>query len=307
MNYEKKIKTLKSCAALVSVLTSIILCIIKAVAVYFTSSLSILSSTIDSLTDVLSSMVTFIAIKYSNKPLNSMHRYGYGKAESVSALLQAIFIASSGAFIFYDGIKRFITPVVIKQTNIGIIIMFISLLFTCTLIILQNYVIRQTNSEAIKADRAHYFVDLLTNISILISLSIVHYYNLYWLDILIAVIIAVYLIFNALKIAYDALSEITDKEVDNDVKIKIINIINNEPVVKGFHDFRTRVSGIRMFIEVHLEFDGELSLLKIHSVSEHIENQIISLFPTAQILIHQDPYGIKENRLDHEISGKCDI
>lgn len=301
------LNNLKSLAATASISVSVTLCLIKAVAAVTTGSLSILSSMIDSLTDILSSSISFIAVKFSNKPLTENHRYGYGKAESVSALMQAAFIAGSGGFILYDGIGRFIKPTPITQTTIGLWVMGISTLLTIFLITFQAWVVKKTKSSAIQADSAHYTVDLLTNGAIVLSLIIVHYLDWQWFDSFTAIMISLYLLWNAAHIALGALEEITDHEVDNDIKKTIIQIVQEEKAIKGYHDFRTRVSGLIMFIEIHLEMDGNLSLAQAHDISDSIEAKIIKVFPFAQIIIHQDPYGLHEKRLDHEIQGLCNL
>lgn len=294
---------LKKWAAAASVGTSLILSIIKAGAAVFTGSLSVLSSMIDSLSDVISSLVTMVAVRFSDKPLTDKHRYGYGKIECVSALVQAAFIAGSAAFILYDGISRFIKPVKMQQTAVGVVIMLISLIFTFALIAFQKYVIKKTASKAIAADSAHYVVDILSNFSVIISLIVVHYFHIEWFDILIAVLIAVYLLINAYQITVEALAEITDAEVDETIKQQIINIASATKGVKGCHDFRSRAAGSRIFVEMHIELDGNLTLYEAHALTDEVEKQIAEVYPQAQIIIHQDPYGIKENRLDHQING----
>lgn len=293
---------LKNLAAVLSISIAALLSLVKAAAVFYTGSLSILSSMIDSLADVLSSLITYVAICISDRPISERHRYGYGKAEAVSALMQAAFIAGSAGFILYDGVMRFIHPVVVEQTTLGISIMLFSLVLTLGLIIFQRYVVKHTNSKAIEADSAHYTVDVLSNFSVILSLLMVRYFHWQWFDVLTAVLIAIYLAFNAVHLAYDALNEITDAEVDEAIKQDIINIITSVDDVKGFHDLRTRVSGARMFIEIHLELDGQLSLFKTHTIADMVEEKIMASYPQAQIIIHQDPYGIKENRLDNQIS-----
>lgn len=293
---------LKNLAAVLSISIAALLSLVKAAAVFYTGSLSILSSMIDSLADVLSSLITYVAICISDRPISERHRYGYGKAEAVSALMQAAFIAGSAGFILYDGVMRFIHPVVVEQTTLGISIMLFSLVLTLGLIIFQRYVIKHTNSKAIEADSAHYTVDVLSNFSVILSLLMVRYFHWQWFDVLTAVLIAIYLAFNAVHLAYDALNEITDAEVDEAIKQDIINIITSVDGVKGFHDLRTRVSGARMFIEIHLELDGQLSLFKTHTIADMVEEKIMASYPQAQIIIHQDPYGIKENRLDNQIN-----
>lgn len=297
--------TLKKMAAAASVLTALLLCLIKAAAVIYTGSLSVLSSMIDSLADVLSSIITFIAVRFSDRPLNEHHRYGYGKIEAVSALVQAAFIIGSAGFILYDGVNRFIKPVEVRQTTIGLVVMAASLILTFALIAFQKFVVIKTNSKAIEADSAHYSVDVLSNLSVILSLFVVRYLHWQWFDIVTAVVIAIYLIINAVKLIYDALSEITDAEVDDNIKNNIINIVCAVEGVKGYHDFRSRVSGARMFIEIHLELDGNLSLYASHAIADEAEEKIIAAYPQAQVIIHQDPYGLHENRLDHQINGRC--
>ena len=73
------------------------------------------------------------------------------------------------------------------------------------------------------------------------------------------------------------------------------------------HDFRSRNLGDVYYFELHLEIDGNLTLYQAHDLAETVEKDILRLYPNSQIIIHEDPYGIKENRLDHEIDGVCKI
>lgn len=298
---------LKKIAAVASISTALTLTLIKTYAAFVTGSLSVLSSLIDSLSDILASAVTYVAIHYSDKPLNEQHRYGYGKAEAVSALIQAAFIAGSACFILYDGFYRFFNPVIIEETMFGIVIMTLCWVITLALILFQKYIIRRVRSQAINADSGHYTVDLLSNGAVILSLFTVKYFNFIWFDAITAILIAVYLLYNAGVIAREALEEITDKEIDEKTRKKIIAEIMNIEGVKGCHDFRSRISGSIYFIELHLEFDGNLTLFASHELSDIAEARIIALLPKAQVIIHQDPYGIKENRLDHRINGTCNL
>ncbi|MBR1825488.1 MAG: cation diffusion facilitator family transporter [Alphaproteobacteria bacterium] len=298
---------LKNIAACASVCTAIALTLIKAGAAYVTGSLSVLSSMADSLADVISSLVTLIAVTYADKPLTCDHRYGYGKAEAVSALVQAAFISGSACFILYDAAYRLHSPVLLTNTAVGIWVMLISLVLTSVLIVFQKYIIKRINSQAIEADNKHYIIDLAANLTVLLSLLSVKYWHWAWIDMAAAVAIAVYLMITAWKIAHRALEEITDKEIDAPTKAAVLKAVGEVEGVKGYHDFRSRLSGNRLFIEIHLEFDGALSLYETHRLSDAAEDKIIALYPHAQILIHQDPYGIEEKRLDNDIAGPCEL
>ena len=298
----EKINKLKKLAVTASISVACFLCIIKTVASLYTGSLAVLSSLIDSLSDVFASSVSYIAVRFSTKPANCHHRYGYGRAESLSALIQAAFVAGSGLFVLYDGFNRMINPTELHQTTFGLIVMVISLIITLVLISFQKYVAKQTGSIAVSSDSAHYTVDVLTNSSIIVSLIIVKIFNITWFDILTAALISIYLIYNAYEIAAEATASLTDKELDQEIKDKVIEIVETSKGIKGYHDLRSRDLGGSFLFEIHLEFDGNLNLFKVHELTENVENKIQKQYPNSQIIIHQDPFGIKEARLDDIIN-----
>lgn len=298
---------LKVWAAESGIVLAVILGILKGFTALYTGSLSILSSMIDSLADAFSSFVSLIAVRFSALPLSNKHRYGYGKAESLSAFLQAAFIIGSGIFVLYDGIRRFIKPEDIKETALGLAVMTFSIFATLIVIIFQKYVARKTKSLALEAESQHYVVDILTNSAIILSLFCLKIFNWQWIDILTAIAISIYLIWNAVLLALKALDEITDREADDETKNIIKQVLDETKGVLGYHDLRSRVSGARTFVELHLELDGNAPLFETHRISDMVEEKIAEKLPHVQIIIHQDPHGLKENRLDDELNGRCKL
>ncbi len=292
---------LKHLASLFSVVLSGGLTLLKIFAAVYTGSLAILSSMIDSLADIFASSVTFVAVKYSSRRATDKHRYGFGKAEAVSALVQSAFVAGSGIFVLYDGIKRLFLQEEVKSPEVGIVIMAVSLCATLVLIAFQKYVAKKTGSLAIAADSAHYTMDVVTNLAIIATLVVVKFFGAYWFDTLMALFVASYLLFNAYKLACNALSVLTDAELGMDVRKKICQIVMSSPFAKGIHDLRTRDLGGTYMFEFHLELDGDLPLSAAHELTEMVEDNLYEAFPNAQIIIHQDPAGIKEDRLDHRL------
>lgn len=298
---------LKKSAALAGIMVALLLLSIKLFAFFKTDSLAIFSSFIDSLTDILASLISFTAISFSTKPANQNHRYGYGKSEALSALLQAIFVAASGFFVIFDGIKRLIHPVELLQTDLGIAIMVFSIFMTALLVLYQAYVAKKTKSLAIKADMAHYTVDFLTNSAVIISLLLVHFFGFAYFDIIAAFFISFYLLYNAYQLARESIEQITDKELSDEIRESIKNIVKNSKGVHGMHDFRTRCLGDIYYFEFHIELNGQLSLNKAHELTEAVERKILEIYPNSQILIHQDPLGVREDRFDHLLDGSCKI
>lgn len=301
-----KANRLKRNAALGSITLSVILALLKTVGVFYTGSLAVLSSLIDSLADLFASSITFLAVRYSSQPADCSHRYGHGKAEALSALLQSAFIAGSGLFVMVDGINRLFTPQPIVQAGVGMAIMLISLVLTLVLITYQRYVARQTRSQAIAADSAHYTVDIITNLSIILTLAVIKLWDLSWFDIVTASVISAYLIINAYKLAYNAVSMLLDKELSEDIRSDIRKIVMSCAHIKGMHDLRTHDLGSNYMFELHLELDGNLSLNTAHKYCDEVEAQLRLKYPQAQIIIHEDPVGLTEDRLDDHL-GHCNL
>lgn len=299
---KKTAEKLKKKASIASISLALGLSLLKLAAAVFSGSLAVLSSMIDSLSDVLGSFITYVAVKYSARPASYAHRYGYGKSEAVSALVQALFIAGSGLYVLCDAIIRFIEPQEIDSTPFAWAVMGFSLLSTLILIAYQKHIAALTHSQAILADSAHYVVDILTNSSILVSLLCVKFFNFIWFDTITAFFIAVYLVFNAYQLAKEALYTLLDHELDETIRNNVLQIIQRYPFVHGVHDLRTRSLGNDYMFELHLELDGRLSLFESHQLSDQVEAAIIKEYPHAQVIIHQDPFGIDEEHLDEKLS-----
>lgn len=292
---------LKKIATVASVSLAISLSVLKTFGALYTGSLAVLSSMIDSLADIFASSITLIAVRFSSKPASYNHRYGYGKAEALSALIQAAFVAGSGIFVMYDGFSRMLNPRPLTSTDLGIVIMVISLVSTLGLIAFQKYVCKKTKSQAISADSAHYTVDVMSNASIILTLIVVKIFNISWFDTLTAFVISSYLLYNAYHLADSAVSLLMDKELDEKIRQEIRAIVLRQPFARGIHDLRTRDLGGAYMFEFHLELDGDLCLYDAHDLTDMVEDEILEIYPDAQIIIHQDPAGIKEERLDHKI------
>lgn len=292
---------LKQAATCASVALSVSLMLLKLFASLYTGSLAVLSSLVDSVSDIFASVITFVAVRFASQPASREHRYGYGKAEALSALVQSAFVAGSGVFVIYEGIYRVFHPHPLADAGLGIAVMVISLLATLALIGFQRYVVKKTRSMAVSADSVHYMVDVATNGSIIVSLIAVKLFGIDWFDTAAAVFISFYLLLNAYKIAKGAVSLLLDKELPPEIRETVIKIVANSSFCRGLHDLRSRdLGGVYMF-EFHLELDGNLSLYEAHKLGDIVEFEIKRLYPGAQVIIHQDPAGLEEERLDNRL------
>lgn len=298
-----KIDKLKKIAASGSIILALALCLLKGAGAAFTGSLAVLSSMIDSLSDILASLITYFAVKFSGRPASCDYRYGYGKVEALSAVVQAMFIAMSGAFVLYDALRRLAFAEVLQQTDIGLAVMIISLVLTLILVVFQRYVARVTKSKAIMADSMHYSVDILTNSAIIISLLVIHIWHINWIDAVMAIMVAVYLLYCAFDLAKDSVPLLLDKELSNEIRQNVLSIIRSHALHPEVHDLRTHDLGGAYLFEFHLELDGKLDLTTAHQYSAEVEEMLQKVYPDAQVIIHQEPKGIEDERLDNRLSN----
>ncbi|WP_422365822.1 cation diffusion facilitator family transporter [Pelagibius sp.] len=285
-------------ATTASVVTATVLIVVKLVAFLLTDSVSILSTLVDSLLDVAASIVNLIAVRHALVPADREHRFGHGKAEPLAALGQAAFITGSAVFLMIEASQRFVSPRPLTNGDIGIAVMVFSILATLGLVTLQRYVIRRTGSLAIKADSLHYVGDILVNAAVIVALVITAQLGWRYADPVFGLAIAVYILYNAWQISAGAMDMLMDRELPEQDRRRIIDLALAHPSVKGLHDLRTRASGPQIFIQGHIEMDGAFSLLKAHDIADEVEAELRQAFPGAEIILHQDPFGIEEERSD---------
>ena len=170
--------------------------------------------------------------------------------------------------------------------------MSFSIVVTLILLAIQRYVIRITGSVAIRADALHYATDLLTGASVIAALLLAQYMGLTSVDSWFAIGIAVYILYSAWQIGYEATQSLIDRELPDSEREKIKAMALAHEGVYGIHELRTRQSGQIKFIQLHLEMNQSLSLQQTHQVADEVETLIRREFPNADVIIHQDPVKV---------------
>lgn len=279
-----------------SLAVAVTLIIAKSVAWWISGSVSLLAGLTDSLLDGAASFLNLLAVHYSLRPADDDHRYGHGKAEALSGMAQALFIAVSGVLIAFQAVERIQNPQPLGAPLVGMLVMIFSIVLTLALLRLQHKVVRATGSAAIRADSLHYRSDLLLNASILLALTLA-WYGWQQLDAYFGLAIAVYILWSAVHIARETVSVLMDQELPSDVSAQMLELARGVPGVLGAHDLRTRISGTHWFVQLHLELPGSLTLSVAHGLCDQVADAIHQRYPKAEVLVHADPQEVvKQNR-----------
>jgi ferrous-iron efflux pump FieF len=287
---------LRRLATYASVGVAALLISVKFAAWLETGSVAMLSSLVDSLLDAAASMVNLVAVRHAMSPADREHRFGHGKAEPLAVLGQSAFIIGSAMLLFAEAVRRLIWPIPVDNPPAGIAVMIFSIVVTIGLVLYQRHVVRRTGSLAISADELHYRSDIVLNVGVIAALVLSSSLEFPILDPLIGAAIGVWIVYSAVRLARLSLFQLMDHELPDDEREKIREIAQSHPDVVAAHDLRTRVAGPTSFIQIHIEMNGSLSLVRAHEISDEVEARLRAAYPHAEVIIHQDPEGIEEPR-----------
>lgn len=276
-------------AALVSTLVAAGLMIVKVFGWWETGSVAVLTSLVDSALDAAMSILILLAVRHSAKPADREHRYGHGKVEAVAALAQSAFLVITAVLILGECISRIANPQPVVQATLGMALIGGTMAVNLALVGFQTWVIRQTGSIAIQADRAHYSGDLLIGAAVIASLFLAGSYGLAWADPVIAAGISIMLLNTAYGIGHKALDLLMDLELPDGDRERVRQIAAAHPQVRGVRDLRTRSAGTDVFVQMILLVDGNLTVNAAHEIVDEVEHGICAAFPSAEVLIHEEP------------------
>ena len=283
-------------APLVATAISLLLAIIKLTVGIMSGSVALLASAVDSIMDMFVSVFNFLAIRLSDRSPDEQFPFGYGKVEALAATLEGLVVMGSGFFIFYESVQKFIHKETVTHIPLSVAVMLVSITVVGGLVAFLAYVVKKTNNMVIKADLLHYKTDLYSNSAVLLSLAIIYFTDWYWIDILFGAAIGIYIIKEAYELVSEGVHVLLDVSLPKEEVDKIIQIVTENPDVKGFHFLKTRYAGKFKFVELHVVLTPDVILLQAHRVADEIEDQIKQIDPDSRwhVMIHLDPYDDSE-------------
>lgn len=279
--------------AIAAVAIASLLVVMKTIAYIVTDSIAMMASLADSALDVFASFVNLLAIRHALTPADREHRFGHGKAEPLAGLGQGAFITGSAAFLVIESVSRLIAPHRIEFPLVGLAVMVVSIVTTIFLVVAQRMVVRKTGSIAVGADRMHYLGDIVTNAGVILGIVASAQFGILVADPIIGMVVAVILAISAVHVFRQSYDQLMDRELPDADRDRIKEIVRTHRDVRSLHDLRTRMAGVNTFIQLHIELDPDIKLVRAHEISDEVEADIMAAFPRAQVIIHQDPAGVE--------------
>jgi len=263
---------------------------VKVVVAWLSGSLSVVAQAADSLLDLIAGIVTFLAIRMAAMPADREHPYGHGKWEDIAGAAQGILIMVAGGVIIYASIRRILVGAVIELTELGIMVMVVSILVSILLSRHLLKVARATGSVALEANAHNIAADVYSALAVLVGLVVVRLTNLSYIDSIVAIGVAGYIIQLGYKTIHKPLSGLVDARLSPEQEKVIEDCLEGYAGrVAGFHKLRTRRSGSHHYVDLHLVFERKISLERAHQICDQIEADIKDRLPGSSVIIHAEP------------------
>ena len=286
MNHEKKK------VALLSVGAAIFLTGSKLIIGIITGSLGILSEALHSALDLVAAIITYFAVRISDKPRDKHHHFGHGKIENLSALIETALLITTCIWIIYEAIQRIISGnLKIEVTVMSYVVIGSSIIIDYWRSRALSKVAKKYNSQALEADALHFSTDIWSSLVVLLGLLCSNF-GYYYADTIATLGVAIIVTTVSYRLGLRSINVLLDRAPDK-ITPQIEQLLSSQKCILGYQNLRVREGGATVFTNFTIKVDPELSIGKAHSIAEDIEIQIRFAFPKSEITIHIEPAEIK--------------
>jgi cation diffusion facilitator family transporter len=278
-------------AAGVGMAVNVVLAIVKIVTGVVGNSYALIADGIESTTDIVSSLVVWTGLKISSLPPDEDHPYGHGKAESMAGIVVALALLAAAVFIAIQSLREIITP---HHAPAWFTLLVLALVIG-TKETLYRFVFKvgdELTSTAVKGDAWHHRSDAITSAAAFIGISIALIGGKGYesADDWAALLACAVILFNGYRIFRAALNEIMDAAPPDPLQTQIRQLASSVPGVVRIEKCRARKSGLDLFVEIHIEVDGTLSVQRGHEIAHQVSDYLKSSSLSIQhVVAHVEP------------------
>jgi cation diffusion facilitator family transporter len=260
----------------------------KLAAGIISGSVSILSEAIHSSMDLVAAIIAFFSVRVSDNPPDTRHPYGHGKIENISGVIESLLIFLAALWIIIEAVKKlFGEKIELDSIAIGSVVMFISAIVN-TFVSRRLYkVAHATGSVALEADALHLKTDIYTSLGVAIGLGLIIITGINWLDPVIAILVALFIIRQAYQMLMKAFTPLLDTAWSNNEIEELKKNLNSLNV--SYHDLRTRVAGNYRFVDIHIQIPEYVTVGNAHKYCDKIEKELTTVYENLTVTIHVEP------------------
>ncbi len=271
-----------------------VLAALKTAAGLASNSLALLASALDSAMDFLSSGVNLVSLRLSEEPADEDHNYGHDKIEALAGAGQGLVIGLSGLALLVESIRRVMSNQPVTAGGAALAVMALAMAASAWHGRRLSAAARETGSPILRAEGLHFSMDVLANLGVMLALGLMAAGASPVWDVLISLIISGYVAKEAVALLWTSAQQLVDQSLPEEAHAEIHALIrNHHKAIVGFHDFRTRRAGARIFIDFHIEIAGVDKFADAHEIGETLVEKIKRKIPNADVTVHCDPKGAR--------------
>ena len=288
----------KKIVASLSIVSNVILSLLKIITGIFSGSLSIISEAIHSMSDFFASILTLFSVIKSSQPADNDHPYGHGKYEDMAGFIEGLLIIFASLFIIFEASKKIIFGINLDTENVyGIAVMFVAVVLNILISSLLFKVAKETNSVSLYADGEHLRTDVYSSLGVLLGLILIKVTGYGILDPIIAILVAVVIFRAGYSISKKTSEDLLDHSLPNEDIINIKNVINEfSSLAKLKNDsIKARRVGPTMDIDIIIQFSEDTTICECHKICDKIEKKLMSLYNNCSVSIHSEPICYSKN------------
>lgn len=289
--------------AWLSIATAIVTISLKSIAYLLTGSVGLLSDALESLVNLTAAFMALAMLTIASRPPDELHAFGHSKAEYFASGVEGALILSAAAMICWTAIPRLVTPQPLEKVGIGLVV---SLAASVANLLVGRILLgagRKHRSIALEADAHHLMTDVWTSAGVLIGIAAVSITGWTRLDPIIALLVAVNIVWTGLKLLRRSALGLMDTALeDQDLTTIKQTLASYADRQVRYHALWTRQAGSRKFISVHILVPGQWSVQQGHQILEELDKEICRLIPGVHLFTHlepiEDPAALQDIALD---------
>lgn len=280
--------------ALLSIVTAIVVIALKMVAWWMTGSVGLLSDAAESVVNLVAAVVAFIALRIAAKPADDEHNFGHVKSEYFSAVVEGVMIVVAAIVIIVTAVDRLLNPRDLESVGVGLAVSVLASVINAAVAWQLIRAGRQHRSLTLEADGKHLMTDVWTTAGVIAGVAVVALTGWTILDPLIAIAVAVNIVFVGYRLVRQSTRGLMDSAVPDAERAAIDRVLDR---FRGdgvdFHDVRTREAGHLRFVQLHMLVPGQWTVQRGHDLLEEVEaalhDEVEDLVPTIHLEPIEDP------------------
>ena len=275
-------------ASILGIIGNLFLLVIKGLIGFVSHSQAMIADSINSASDIISSFLTFVGNKIASKPRDDDHHLGHGKAEYIYSMLISFLIILVAINVFKDAVMSFFRASEFNLSIWYIVVCLITIFVKLALFLYTNHIYKKHHNLLLLANSKDHRNDMIVTMFTLIS-GIFGYFGIYWVDSLVGIGIAIFILVTGIKIFLESYNVLMDKAMNEETKKEVMDIISKYQEVKKIQHFNATPVGYMYQVSFTIFVDGNLSTYESHDIANRLEKDITALDDIYLTIIHVNP------------------